>query len=91
MRDLKTLVRFAIQCAVAVGLIGLAGQGIAHSVKGERCFGISKAGKNDCGTGNAACAGSAQVDKQENTFLDLPKGTCDKIQGGKLSPKIESN
>lgn len=52
----------------------------------EKCYGIVKAGLNDCQTAQAACAGSSTTDKQGDAFLLLPKGTCEKIVGASLKP-----
>lgn len=52
----------------------------------EKCYGIVKAGMNDCATATASCAGSATKDQQEDAFLLVPKGLCNKIVGGKLQP-----
>jgi len=51
----------------------------------EKCFGISKAGVNDCATGANSCAGSAVKDGQKDAFLLLPTGLCSKIVGGSLT------
>ena len=48
----------------------------------EKCYGIAKAGKNDCGTTVAACAGLARYDSDKKAWIALPIGTCDKIVGG---------
>ncbi|HEX4044040.1 MAG TPA: DUF2282 domain-containing protein [Gammaproteobacteria bacterium] len=48
----------------------------------EKCYGISKAGKNDCASGSGACAGQAKADGAKNAWLGLPKGTCERIVGG---------
>lgn len=53
----------------------------------EKCYGIVKAGKNDCGTSQASCAGAATQDSQKDAWILLPKGTCDKIVGGSTEPK----
>jgi uncharacterized membrane protein len=50
----------------------------------EKCYGIVKAGMNDCATAQHSCAGSATKDKQADAFVFVPKGLCDKIVGGKL-------
>lgn len=50
----------------------------------EKCYGIVKAGMNDCQTTKQSCAGSATQDKQSDAFLILAKGTCEKIVGGNL-------
>ncbi len=53
----------------------------AEAGKNEKCYGISKAGKNDCATASSSCSGSAKVDNQKDAWIYLPKGTCDKIVG----------
>lgn len=54
-----------------------------HMMKGlEKCYGISKAGKNDCGSATEACAGQSKADGSKGAWLAVPKGTCDKIVGG---------
>jgi len=58
----------------------------AHAAEMEKCYGVAKAGKNDCQTANGSCAGSAVRDNQKDAFIALPKGTCDKIVGGTLKP-----
>lgn len=50
----------------------------------EKCAGIVKAGKNDCGANGHSCAGQAKTDNDANEWIALPKGTCDKIAGGKV-------
>ena len=50
----------------------------------EKCFGIAKAGKNDCSTAKHACKGQSTVDNDPTDFKLVPKGDCEKI-GGKLS------
>lgn len=57
---------------------------MAATQKIEKCYGITKAGMNDCATSTAACAGSAKQDKQTDAFIFLPKGVCEKIVGGNL-------
>lgn len=59
----------------------------------EKCLGIVKAGKNDCGTKNHSCAGQAEKDSAEDEWIYLPKGHCDKLVGGKAAdtaPEKES-
>jgi uncharacterized membrane protein len=53
----------------------------------EACYGIAKAGQNDCASadGSHGCAGQAKTDKAANEFKFVAKGTCEKV-GGKLAP-----
>jgi len=53
----------------------------------EKCYGIVKAGKNDCQTNSNACAGTARKDGQKDAWIYLPKGSCEKIVGGSLAKK----
>ncbi|VEG90259.1 BufA1 family periplasmic bufferin-type metallophore [Legionella spiritensis] len=48
----------------------------------EKCQGVAKAGKNDCGTAQHACAGQSKTDASEKDWIYLPKGTCDKLVNG---------
>ena len=51
----------------------------------EKCYGVSKAGKNDCQTATSSCAGTSKKDAQNDAWLSVPKGTSEKIVGGKLT------
>jgi uncharacterized membrane protein len=51
----------------------------------EKCYGVAKAGKNDCAstTGSHSCAGQAKKDNDPGDWKFVAKGTCEKM-GGKL-------
>jgi uncharacterized membrane protein len=53
----------------------------------EKCYGVVKAGKNDCAGVAHACAGQAKADANGKEFLTVPKGTCERLVGGTLTPK----
>jgi uncharacterized membrane protein len=59
----------------------------ADKVDMEKCYGVVKAGKNDCAGPAHACAGQAKVDSGGKEFVTLPKGTCARLAGGSLTPK----
>ncbi len=70
----------AIGCAFAAAL-GLAAAGgtagAADDADKEKCFGVAKAGKNDCAAGpGTSCAGTSAIDYQGNSWTLVPKGTC---------------
>jgi len=57
----------------------------------EKCYGVAKAGKNDCKAGaGTSCAGTSKVDYQKNAFKLVPAGTCVKTKTpngmGSLAP-----
>lgn len=53
----------------------------------EKCAGIAKAGKNDCGAldGSHSCAGQAKLDNLDTEWVYVPQGTCAKITGGVIA------
>jgi len=53
----------------------------------EKCFGIAKAGQNDCQTANSSCAGTSKRDQQGDAWIYMPTGACDKVVGGSKEPK----
>ena len=54
--------------------------------KTEKCYGIAKAGKNDCAsTGNNSCAGTSKVNGDKKAWIYVPEGYCDRIVGGSKS------
>jgi uncharacterized membrane protein len=77
-----------LHSAVA-GLIAL---GLAQSAAGEdptgkeKCYGIAKAGQNDCGTASHTCAGKAKKDNAPDEWKYVAKGTCEQLGGKTRSP-----
>lgn len=51
----------------------------------EKCYGVVKAGMNDCSTSTSSCAGSAKKDRQADAFIFVPKGLCEKLSGSSLT------
>jgi uncharacterized membrane protein len=49
----------------------------------EKCFGIAKAGQNDCASisGVHSCAGQSKVDGDKGEWKYVAKGTCEKVGG----------
>lgn len=50
----------------------------------EKCFGVAKAGMNDCKSGLHGCKGKAKADGEKDSFVLVPRGTCSKIVAGNL-------
>jgi uncharacterized membrane protein len=53
----------------------------------EKCFGVVKAGKNDCAGPTHDCAGQSKRDGDGKDFINVPKGTCERLSGGSPVPK----
>ena len=85
MKHTDLVIRSAIAGLLAAGLAAAGANAVAKDDKGnmEKCAGIAKAGKNDCGTSKHACAGQSKADGGEE-WVYVPKGACEKIVGGAL-------
>lgn len=68
----------ALAATLAAGL--LSGAAVAAETKPamEKCYGIAKAGHNDCAAGpGTSCAGTSKVDYQGNSWKLVKAGTCE--------------
>jgi uncharacterized membrane protein len=72
--------RIAIAAALAGALVLPAAAQAQGNI--EKCYGVSKAGKNDCQTDHSSCAGTSKKDNQPDAWIAVPKGTCQKLVGG---------
>jgi len=54
----------------------------------EKCYGIAKAGKNDCASANGShsCAGQSKTDNGAAEWKYVAKGTCEKASGKTTAP-----
>ena len=79
----------AISSALAAGVMMATSNDVfAGKKQVERCYGVAKAGRNDCAAGpGTSCAGSSKTDGQKDAWMYVSKGTCEKIVGGSLEPK----
>jgi uncharacterized membrane protein len=85
MKNTNTIVTTALASLITMGAMGLQPAAAAEEKKEmEKCYGVAKAGKNDCKTMSSACAGHSTSDGQADAFIALPKGVCDRLNGGSL-------
>jgi uncharacterized membrane protein len=86
----RVLIASALAAAIAGPALVAAQGGPAPQpeFKAEKCYGIAKAGKNDCAsTGNNSCAGTARADADPRAWIYVPAGYCERIVSGSLTPK----
>ena len=72
--------------AAAASLMSLAlssSPALARNATKEKCFGIAKAGQNDCAnlSGTHSCAGQAKVDNGKDEWKYVAAGTCKSLKG----------
>ena len=97
--DKRQIVATTAASLLALGLLAVTGTSRAAAM--EKCFGIAKAGQNDCaGTHNCAglsglhgCKGTSKVDYDPADFKLVPDGTCAKLGGldGKQARAVLGN
>ena len=75
---------------MAAGLVAMSSAALANKPGMEKCMGVAKAGKNDCGTSQHACAAQAKKDGMVEEWVYVPEGTCEKLVGGKVKVKKAS-
>lgn len=76
----RLIVSSALASALALGLLS---QVAAQEKAKEKCYGVAKAGQNDCAnlSGTHTCAGQSKVDKSADEWIYVPKGTCKDMKG----------
>ena len=74
--------------AALAGLVAIGMSAVATNVSAaemEKCFGVAKAGSNDCQTATSACAGTSKRDGQADAWMLVPAGICERLTGGDLT------
>ena len=79
----ERIIQGAIAGLLALGVAAASTSALAAG-DNEKCAGIAKAGKNDCGTSKSSCAATVKSDRDTEAWILVPKGTCEKIAGGHL-------
>lgn len=50
----------------------------------EKCYGVAKAGMNDCAAPTHACSGQSKAERSKTDWVKVPAGTCERLVGGML-------
>jgi uncharacterized membrane protein len=70
--------------AIAAAVSSLLAVGAAHAADKadkDKCYGVAKAGQNDCAANGHSCAGQAKMDKDPTEWKYVAKGECEKMGG----------
>jgi uncharacterized membrane protein len=89
MKKSQLLIASAVVAALALPIAAGAQAGPAPKPKfdAEKCYGVAKAGKNDCQTTNSSCAGTSRRDGQKDAWIYVPAGSCDRLVNGSAQPR----
>lgn len=74
----------AIGSLLALGTLTVSVSAVAGDDT-EKCYGVAKAGENDCAANGHSCAGQAKTDNDPAEYKEVEKGTCE-AQGGTTKP-----
>lgn len=89
MSATRTLTLAAVAAAVAGALV--AAPAMAQNADKEKCYGVAKAGQNDCAAGpGTTCAGTSKTDYQGNAWKFVAKGTCTTMKTPKGMGSLEA-
>ncbi|MBA4165315.1 MAG: hypothetical protein C0510_11940 [Erythrobacter sp.] len=75
----KSIAKF-VSIALGAGIVAgvAAAPAVAQKAPMEKCYGVAKAGENDCAAGpGTSCAGTSTRDYQGNAWKLVKKGTCE--------------
>jgi len=77
----RTLITSAAASLMSLAL--LSSPALAQNAAKEKCYGIAKAGQNDCGNlaGTHSCAGQSKVDNDKGEWKYVAAGTCKSMSG----------
>ena len=85
MNNRHKLIIAAVSSAFALSTLALSNHAAAQDDEDkEKCYGVVKAGKNDCAGPGHTCQGQAKADDDPNEFILLPAGTCERLTGGEV-------
>lgn len=88
----KSIAKFAGLALTAGIAAGIASSPVvAQKAAKEKCYGVAKAGENDCAAGpGTSCAGTSTRDYQGDAWKLVDKGSCESIEtpkgNGSLKP-----
>ena len=81
----SALTKFAVAGALTAALAAAPFAGVLAADM-EKCYGVAKAGMNDCKAGEGTtCQGTSTEDGQANAWILTPEGLCEKLVGGSLT------
>ena len=90
MNNTRLIVSSALASVLAMGALSASAQSTEGKEK-EKCYGIAKAGTNDCAnlSGSHSCAGQSKNAMAPDEWNYVAKGSCAKI-GGKSEAEAKA-
>ncbi len=87
MTHKTALIAAAIGSLVAFASPAFSADDAAKKPAVEKCYGVAKAAKNDCAGAAHSCSGLSKKDGDAKDWINVPKGTCERLVSGSLTAK----
>jgi len=88
----RDAINAGVLLAVAGAMIAAVSMSVRRDGQGrverERCYGVTKAGQNDCANTVHSCAKQAKADADQSEWIAVPKGTCVRLAGSGISESM---
>jgi uncharacterized membrane protein len=85
----EALLTATVSSVMTLGALTMSSIASAQDAEMEKCYGIVKAGKNDCAGPGHTCQGQAKTDASPQEFVMVPAGTCERLVNGSTTAKAE--
>lgn len=82
VKTTSALIASSLLGALAVAATAAHAGPVMQPADSEKCYGVAKAGHNDCAAGAHSCAGQSTKSMDKTSFVYLPTGACGKLAGG---------
>lgn len=86
MKNKSLMVSTAVSSLLALGALSVSSGALAADDK-EKCYGIAKAGANDCAANGHSCQGQAKADNDPGEWKYVEKGQCAAMGGSTTAGK----
>lgn len=85
----RDAVNAGVMLAIAGAMLGAVAASLRHGaqVPRERCYGVARAGANDCANALHSCATQSSKDSEAQEWIAVPSGTCLRLAGGRLDER----
>jgi len=88
----RDAINAGMMLAIAGAMVGAVAASMRHgaqaNVERERCYGVTRAGANDCANAVHSCAKQSGTDRDTREWIAVPKGTCLRLAGAHMDERV---
>lgn len=83
--QLSSILAFAALATAAASIAQAQVNVPKPTYKFEKCYGVARAGKNDCFSASHSCGGTSTKSGDGDSWVYVPAGLCQNLAGGSTS------